>query len=374
MVELIHHDPSDRTGVSPFDKAIRNVAEGEEALIACPYISPDYLEGITGRAEGWFLLTDVGEWLGIHSHSNRESIRKFLIEHRDRVRHVTDLHAKVVVGDDRALIGSANFTKKGLTGRTEMSVLFEEGDAVDELTEWFETLWSIYDPPEIDRVERYIETASESPIPARSQSSVSFSSGESPGTASLSRSQSSDDTVAVDDEESHAKLVQRVNKAPSPEWACSYFRLVDELLSETGLTNDDPRLLTSIPQAGTLPVTVNNRYALVAFRGERSRTEFIFPSDAEGTDSYIQRADYTGRFDPLYGESESDTPWFVGFDGIPGQIVDDGFKQRWLSAVANEMGRAEKSPYRQYHEPIVYQAVRDREYREHLIREAFERN
>lgn len=374
MVELIYHDPSDRTGISPFDKAIRNVTEGEEALIACPYISPDYLEGITGGAEDWFLLTDVGEWLGIHSQSNRESIRKFLIEHRNHVRHVTDLHAKVVIGDDRALIGSANFTKKGLTGRTEMSVLFEQADAVDELTEWFQTLWSVYDPPEIDRVERYIETASGSPTPARNQPRVSFSSGESPGTASLSQPQDSDETAHVDDEESHAELVQRISKAPSPEWAYSYFKLVDELLSETGLTDDDPRLLISIPQAGTLPVTVNNRYALVAFRGERSRTEFIFPPDAEETDSYLEQADYTGRFNPLYDESESETPWFVGFDGIPSQTVDDRFKKRWLSAVANEMNRAEKSPYRQYHEPVVYQAARDREYRERVIQEAFEQN
>jgi len=287
MAELIYHDPSDRTGISPFDRAIQDVTEGKEALIACPYISPDYLGGITGLAEDWFLLTDVGEWLGIHTQSNRESIRKFLIEHRDRVRHITDLHAKVVIGDDRALIGSANFTKKGLTGRTEMSVLFEDSDTVHELTEWFETLWSIYDPPEIDRVERYIETASENPTPARNQSSVSFSSGESPGTASLSQPRDGHGPVDVDDEESHAALVQRVSKAPSPEWAYSYFKLVDELLFKTELTNDDPRLLMSIPQAGTLPVTVNNRYALVAFRGERSRTEFIFPSDAEKTDSYI---------------------------------------------------------------------------------------
>jgi len=38
------------------------------------------------------------------------------------------------------------------------------------------------------------------------------------------------------------------------------------------------------------------------------------------------------------------------------------------------MGRAEKSPYRQYHEPVVYQAARDHEYRERVIREAFEQD
>lgn len=370
MTELVYHDPADRTGISPFDRAIREITDDEEVLIACPYISPDYLQEITEQTNEWFLLTDVGEWLSIHGQTNREAIQEFLIEHQDHVRHVTNLHAKVVVGGDRALIGSANFTKKGLTGRTEMSVLLDEKDSIDELTEWFEMLWSIYDPPEVDRVEAYIESASTTPSPAQNQSSISFSSGESPGTASLSESQTDAEVVDVEHEERHAELVQRVSKAPSSEWIYSYFKLVDRVLSETGLTNDDPQLLMSIPQAGTLPVTVNNRYVLVAFRGELSRTEFILPP-TDKSEPYIEQADYTGRFDSIYDEDESDRPWFVGFDGIPNRIVDDEFRAVWMSAVKEEMDRAEKAPQRRYHEPVVYRAAQDREYREKVIREAF---
>lgn len=373
MTELVYHDPADRTGISPFDRVIREITDDEEVLIACPYISPDYLQEITEQTNEWFLLTDVGEWLSIHGQTNREAIQEFLIEHQDHVRHVTNLHAKVVVGGDRALIGSANFTKKGLTGRTEMSVLLDGQDTIDELTEWFVMLWSIYDPPEVDRVEAYIESASTTPSPAQNQSGISFSSGESPGTASLSESQTDAEVVDVEHKESHAELVQRVSKAPSPEWIFSYFKLVDGVLSETGLTNDDPRLLMSIPQAGTLPVTVNNRYVLVAFRGESSRTEFILPP-TEKSEPYIEQADYTGRFDSIYDEDESDRPWFVGFDGIPNRIVDDEFREVWMSAVKEEMDRAEKAPQRRYHEPVVYRAAQDREYREKVIREAFEQD
>ena len=373
MVELIYHSPADRSGISPFDRVIRDITEDEEVLIACPYISPDYLQDITEQTDEWFLLTDVGEWLSIHGQRNREAIQEFLIEHQDHVRHVSDLHAKVVVGGDRALIGSANFTKKGLTGRTEMSVFLDEQDTIDELTEWFKTLWSIYDPPAVDQVEAYIESASTTPSPAQNQPDVSFSSGKSPSTASLSRSQSDAEVVDVENEESHAKLVQRVSKAPSPEWMYSYFNLVDELLSETELRNDDPRLLMSIPQAGYLPVTINNRFVLVAFRDEQSRTEFILPPTKK-SEPYIEQADYTGRFNPIYDEKESESPWFVGFDGIPNRIVDKEFKEIWMNAVDKEMERAEKAPQRQYHDPVVYRAARDREYREKVIREAFEQD
>lgn len=370
MVELVYHDPSDRTGVSPFDKVIREITEDEEVLLACPYIGSGYLEEVTEKTDNWFLLTDVAEWLSIHGRLNREAIHEFLVDHSDHVRHVPDLHAKVVVGGNRALVGSANFTTKGLTGRTEMSVLIDETGTIRELTEWFETLWSIYDPPDIDRVEKYIETASSTPTPAQNQSSVTFSSGESPGKASLA---STDSDVAVDPEleDNHDKLVQTVSKAPSPEWIYSYFGLAEDLLSKTDLSNDDPRLLMSLPEAGTLPITVNNRYALVAFRGGQSRTEFILPPNSEKAKSYLEKADRTGRFDPIYSEDEAERPWFVGFDGLPDQAVDDEFRDLWMTAVKQEMERAEKSPYRRFHQPVVYKAVRDHDYRKKVIRDAF---
>jgi len=371
MTELVYHDPTDRTGQSPFDAAIREVTDGEEALIACPYIAPDYLEDITGQADSWFLLTDIGEWLSIHGRSNREAIQNFLTDHRDRVRHVNNLHAKVVLGNDQALIGSANFTTKGLTGRTEMSVLLDEQETINELTNWFETVWSVYDPPEIDRVETYIESADDAPGPVQKQSNVSFPSKSSPRTASVNPSGSTEETVNVKQEDSHKDLVDRVAEAPSPEWAYSYLKLAGELLSETELSDDDPRLLMSLPQAGTLPITVNNRYALVAFREKESRTEFILPSDAPEAEAYVEQADYAGRFDPIYDEDESETPWFIGFDGLPQQPVDDTFRELWVHAVKDEMERATASPYKRHHKSVFYKAVRNRPYRERVISEAF---
>jgi len=127
----------------------------------------------------------------------------------------------------------------------------------------------------------------------------------------------------------------------------------------------------SLPEAGTLPITVNNRYALVAFRGGQSRTEFILPPDSEKTKLYLEEADRTGRFDPIYSENEAERPWFVGFGGLPDQAVNDEFRDLWMTAVKQEMERAEKSPYRRFHQPVVYKAVRDHDYREMIIRDAF---
>ncbi|WP_139246785.1 hypothetical protein [Halogranum amylolyticum] len=143
------------------------------------------------------------------------------------------------------------------------------------------------------------------------------------------------------------------------------------MLSETSLTSDDPRLVMSLPAKRTLPVTVNNRYVLHPFRKEQSRTEFILPANQGSVNKYLKEADRKGRFDAIYNEDESQRPWFVGFDGNPERIVDNEFKRLWLSAVEREIKRAKKSPYRRYHEPIVYKTAKDQDYRERVIREAF---
>jgi hypothetical protein len=216
MPDMIYHDPLDRTGFSPFDKAIHEITEGEKVLMACPYISPEYLKDLIRSADDWSLVTDVGEWLSILDEENRQAVQEFLTEHRSHVRHVPDLHAKVVMGGDRALVGSANLTTKGLTGRTEMSVLLDEKDAIEELAGWFETLWSTYDPPELDQVEAYIESTSSVPNPAQSQTGTTFSVGRSPGTASLSAVADNDSDEEAGDKREQADFVDRRNRIPSP--------------------------------------------------------------------------------------------------------------------------------------------------------------
>jgi hypothetical protein len=397
MAELIYHDPSDRTGISPFHRAIQDITKDEEVLITCPYIAPDYLKDVTEQTEEWFLLTDVGDWLSIHSQSNREAVQKFLIEHRDHVRQVEDLHAKVVIGDDRALIGSANFTTKGLTGRTEMSILFDDPDIVNELTDWFESVWSIYGPPSVDRVEEYIQTASTTSNSAQNQSPSSFAAGDSPnvGTASLGRDEQGETTETDDEgEEDHEKLVEWVSKGLSPEWVDCYFDLLDDLISATGLSNTDPRLVTSLPQDGRIPVSINNRYVLVAMRPAGSATHgryrddyeervqeyskwattgFILGPDTDNIEELIEMADFYFPF-KTRSEGDGEPPHYVEYVGEPDRMIDRDFKEAWLNAATNQIERAEGSPYKQYHEPVVYRAARDGEYREKVIHEAFKQD
>jgi len=136
--ELIYHPPSSAPGdVSPFDEAVISVVKDNNVKIACPYLNLTYVQRIIRLSQSWQILTDAEEWLASHNKNAREQIQKFIKDNSERIHHCRDLHAKVIVAGEKALVGSANFTHKGITQRTEMSVLFEDEPQVEELDLWF---------------------------------------------------------------------------------------------------------------------------------------------------------------------------------------------------------------------------------------------
>lgn len=140
--KLIYHTPESMAGgVSPFDAAITDMVSGRDIRIACPYLGLDYLQRLIRLASDWRLLTDATEWLLLHSQQERDRIISFIQNHINRIRHCKGIHAKVIIAENKALAGSANFTEKGITGRVEMSVLFEGCDQVEQLQRWFEQVW-----------------------------------------------------------------------------------------------------------------------------------------------------------------------------------------------------------------------------------------
>jgi hypothetical protein len=71
------------------------------------------------------------------------------------VKQLNNLHAKVVIGDSSALIGSANFSANGLglegaelTKWREASVLTSDPELLAQTEKWFEGLWKVSKPIE----------------------------------------------------------------------------------------------------------------------------------------------------------------------------------------------------------------------------------
>jgi len=376
MSELVHHtDESASGGMSPFDTAIREIVAGEDVLFASPYITLDYLEGVLDDAASWRLLTDMEAWLDNYRTSEREAIREFVARHHDRIHDVHNLHAKAVIGETGALVGSANLTRTGLGRRDELGVRFDEAERIAELREWFNGLWNESSPAKLDAIDERIQTSSPAPSSASGSSATSIPSESRRVNALLTTSdhpnQQTSEIVDVANEDAHRRLVERARKAPSRNWINQHFDLFEELLSVTGLTEDDPILVASIPKNGGIHITINNRYVLTMMRPAQSQTSFILSDDTDGLNELISQATKHERFSNTNDEL---SPHLLAFDNGLEQIADPSFRRGWLKAILGEVdNRAEKARWRSKHEPAVYRAAVDHDYRERVLDEAFDR-
>jgi hypothetical protein len=83
-------------------------------------------------------------------------------------------------------------------------------------------------------------------------------------------------------------LLEVIQQAPSRDWIEGYLDLVKELIDFTGLGNDDPRLVLSLTQSKSFPVTINSRYVISGFRKTKPLVGFIFPYDFEEISQLIR--------------------------------------------------------------------------------------
>lgn len=369
-VRLVHHRIESVAGsVSPFDEYIVQIVAGQEARIVCPYLGLDYLRRIVELSKSWRLLTDVEEWLSTQNTAAHAATRDFIVDNPDRIRHVRDLHAKVVIGGDRAMVGSANLTLKGITGRPEMATLFEQEPQVEELENWFDDLWSQSTPIDATELETLLQTTYDmSPAYETKVRSV-LTSGSPVIRASLKPIKEHRKQISTA-EATDQQLIERFEGAPSRHWVETYLDLAKLLIETTDLREDDPRLVTSMPKRKWfLPITINNRYVL-ACRKDFVSIVIYGPEFEIMPDLQAKVAGY-GYFNPLPGENVTDPPFLLYFEDINFVLSSSNIVEGWLQAASNEVQRAKSSPYRKFHQPAVYKSIVDLDYRTSLLDEAF---
>lgn len=364
MSELIHHtDESADGGVSPFDSTIREIVAGEGVLLVSPYITLDYLEGLVNDADSWRLLTDMEAWLDSCPASERETIREFVARHHERIRDVRNLHAKAVIGETGALVGSTNLTRTGLGRRDELGVRFDEAERIAELREWFEGLWNESSPAKLDDIDERIRTSSSVSSSASGSSATSIPSESRRVSATIAKYGAEEPTG-----DGYERLINRLTKAPDREWAAEHFELMREAIEISGLDEEDVQLVTSVPSSGTeIRLIIGNR-VVFSFVGETGNwTRFIIPDDYENISELLQSVPH--NYDFKGGDDAPHLPAVT--DGLH-RARQTLFRKAWIEAALNEIGRFETSPYRnRSHEPVVYRAAVDHDYRERVLAEAF---
>ncbi len=330
--------------------------------IACPYISIGYVEGLLAGCSTWRVLTDAEELLS--ASRDRSAAVGFVARNRHRVRHLRGLHAKVIIGADLALVGSANLTEKGLAGRDEMGVLFEDEEKVKELRTWFDELWNQAALLEQDELQKFVGHLPHD----RPQTEGRLATSTRPVKSKLPNT-----NLAESTQEAMDRLVEKLRRAPSRQWAEHYLDLVRELVEATGLDNDDARLVMSMPDGAGLPVTICQRYVLAAFRHGPSRLSMMLP----GAPSLVSglRVVRTGDgYAPRKDETEATAPWWISFEVDDPSEVPESVKEHWRRLVRREVDHGKYSSYRKHHEPVVFEAAMDVGFRKRVLDQAFGRN
>lgn len=174
-------------------------------------------------------------------------------------------------------------------------------------------------------------------------------------------------------------LIKRIKYAPSREWINSYFDLVKRILDITGLKNDDPRLLMSLSpnSAGWhFPVTINFRYVVALQKknvnANNRRVGIIFNSIARDIIPLKKNNNVSkwGQFGNLRGET-LEPPYFLQFNNLPELIywleTSKQVYQFWQDTLLAEVKRAKASPYRKYHEPLMYRMAMDLTFRAEIF-------
>lgn len=379
-IKLIYRNLESVSGdISPFDEAIIKIVRGEHIRIVCPYLGLTYLQRIIKLSTSWQILTDLEEWISSQKDKNSQlRIKGFIDKYNKFIHHLEDLHAKVIIAGDKAIIGSANFTQKGIRQRTEVSILLDREPQVEELSLWFDTLWHQTRSVDGHELEEYIQST-----PLRllvdDKNEKKITSLIPPIKLKLAVVHHGyTSTIKKGDEEAHRKLVKYVQLASSQEWINNYFNLARELIEFTGLASDDPRLVMSITQYKRLPITINQRYVLAASFEHRGKpfTSFIVGAQFDQLSEFLAKASNTWRFDPFFrGEKPEETPYGLWFAGEPDSIFlndsSNKFKEAWKNAVLFELNHARVSGFKKNHKSAVYEAAVNLNYRAEVLDEAF---
>jgi hypothetical protein len=156
------------------------------------------------------------------------------------------------------------------------------------------------------------------------------------------------------------------------EW---FFDLLDEVVNNFDLINEDARISFTTPkhEKNRIAVTINQRYII-----ELSNTgSAIIPSTRirligrqEDEELFRNQPGFI-ELNEFSTTSKKETPPFFAYYDNPTLLDNDELLDTWLHAIEDELERAEKSGFREHHNPMFFKAVTDSDYRNEILNKIF---
>lgn len=371
-MRLIVHE-GDKASTAFWD-AIEEVAADGSLSIVVPYFNPDILLRLIEGKE-WRLITDCNECFNALTDRSKQRLIEFCKNNHNQIHHKDLLHAKVFIGKEKALLGSANLTDLGFGRRAEAAVLFE-GDIVIELREWYSNLWNESEEIPIDA--KRITKIKERSVSERTTSEPLFSKNNHRTQTKLHQRSKKKATKTPTTEAEHRKrLLAAIRRSPSKEWIEGYFDLMKRAIEIANLDQYPERFVTSCTKGLSINLTINRGFSLTANHQHINSIGFILPEDID-PDSYesMTKKHYNKEPFKLITKSKGSDPYiYVSFvmDYNDINLISNELLAKWETIVKAQpqMGYSPLPNVKAVHNPLVYRAAVDLDYRKQLLDEAF---
>mgnify|MGYP006283446973 FL=1 len=389
-IELVFHPLGDSaTGESAaFAEATRRVLDADtagEVLLVCPYLSSRVVSRIV-QDRVFRLVTDMQACFDAGAD---EPLAAFLEGNLHNVRHMPEVHAKVVCTNQAALLGSANLTQSGFAARDEMGCLIGNASLVRTLREWFDHLWSASRPIRKEDIQlvrhrpprRHRRRASEAVFSSKTVHMPIRSIGwlvSRAGRLSLPNSKGMGHTPPANQaelREERTELVAQIKAlAASRAEADTVLGLLAEALDVAGLPLDDGRLHLNF---GKNPICVNINQRYVAWCSVERRIHqfgFILNSEDAATDgTRLLEGSWSGNF----RRGGVEDLWtlhvpLAQLSRLPLAVLDS-----WRRAIRVEVDRRRRdgapwtSSYRKHTRPYLFYVLSEESLRKEIVGRAF---
>ncbi|MFJ1490656.1 phospholipase D-like domain-containing protein [Capnocytophaga canis] len=360
-MKLIYHKTDSFEEYSIFDVELVTLAYQQNLCLISPYIGINYLERLIQLSKSWRLITDFEEWIiSYTSKDQRNKIVEFITKNSDKIKHISDIHAKVLISEHSAFLGSANFTDKGICQRTEMSVSFSEQEKVQEIKSWFESLWekaiNFTEQQLYDFVKKNENT---NPKPR-------IKKLKSPSKKIMKRASLVDiGTFFKTDKDYQSELIKAIKKIGKDKiWLNRFFDLIKELLTDLEIEEQSPKITMSVTKDFRMPISIGQRYVIWA-KSQRNKVGLILPLEFRDLISGYPAAEIDEDY--FYNKKKNKEALWVNF-GNDVIFYDDHFLfEQWKKAAKVELDRTNYSGYRRAHNPLYYRLVMDLEYRKKIL-------
>ncbi len=364
-MKLIYHSLDETDKNSPFDEAILEIAKGKNIFIACPYLGLAYLEKITLECNSWILITDFLEWVKAHGEKGRREIVEFIARNPEKIRHMQNLHAKVIFSDEKCLIGSANFTEKGIFKRSEMSILFEDIEKMREIADWYDGLWNKSYEIRYEEAYQYlsnlpkIESVPSAIIPKNFKNNSIKKIIKKPTIVTIVKIENKELDILLEDESNLVKTIVRLN---NKDWAEKYGKMVGFIIKELNIENEDSRFHISLHKIGSrvIKFTIGNRVILTGrLINDENYLQLLLGNDFSDLKNFILKHEAKRPYDATWYNINDITNYFTDLES------------HVLNQAKKELSRIKKDKNKPNHSAAAYKFCTDSSYRKEILDRAF---